>query len=162
MFCRKCGKEVPDDIAFCDHCGFDLSKSTSPNHIHTAEEQVPLLLLINQIMKHKVIVIASLVVVALVIGGYSIYKNHQEKEKAKAALLEEISHVMEIVGTYANDDITLVLSADNTATISYKEDGWREKTGKGYWREKYEGSMIEIEFSKHSESVKEILPPKEV
>ena len=153
MICRKCGKEIPDESVFCAHCGCDLRKQTSSNRSHSSEDQVPLVLLINQIMKHKIAVIVSVVLVALAFGGYIAIKKHQEKKQTEAALMQELDHIMEIVGTYKNSDITLILSSDNTATISYKKDGWSERSSKGYWREKFEGSLIEIEFSKSLEDI---------
>ncbi len=153
MNCRKCGKEIPDESVFCAHCGCDLRKEFSSNHNRSSEEQVPLVLLINQIVKHKIIFIVTVVIVALVFGGYIATKKHQEKKQAEAALMQELDHVMGIVGTYKNSDITLVLSPDNTVTITYKKGGWSERSSRGHWREKFEGSLIEIEFSKSLEDI---------
>lgn len=153
MICRKCGKEIPDGSAFCAHCGCDLRKVPFSIRSSSSEDQVPLVLLINQIVKHKIAVIISVVIAALALGGYIAIKKHQEKEKAEAALMQELNHIMGIVGTYKNIDFTLVLSADNTASITYNKGSRSERTCKGYWREKFEGSMIEIEFSKPLEDV---------
>ncbi len=153
MICRKCGKEIPNESVFCAHCGFDLRKTTSSNQSHNSENQVPLVILINKIAKHKIATIISVLIVALATGGYIAYKKHQEDELAKAAIMKEIDHIMGIVGTYKNSDITLVLSADNTAQITYKRGGWTKETGKGYWREKFDGGLIEIEFSKSLEDI---------
>lgn len=153
MICKKCGKEIPDESTFCSHCGCDLRKSTSSNHNQSSEEQVPLMILINQIVKHKIAVIISAVVIAFAIGGYIIYKNHQEKKEAEAAVMKELDHIMEIVGTYKNSSITLELSIDNTAKITYEKDGWNEITRPGYWREKFDSGIIEIEFSKSLEDI---------
>jgi len=112
-----------------------------------------MVLLINQIVKHKITAILSVIAIALAIGGYVAIKKHQEKKQAEAALMQELDHVMGIVGTYKNSDITLVLSIDNTAQITYKKGGWSERTSKGYWREKFDGGLIEIEFSKSLEDI---------
>ena len=153
MICRKCGKEIPNESVFCANCGFDLRKTTSSNQNLNSENQVPLVILINKIAKHKIATIISVLIVALATGGYIAYKKHQEEELAKAAIMKEIDHIMGIVGTYKNSDITLVLSADNTAQITYKRGGWTKETGKGYWREKFDGGLIEIEFSKSLEDI---------
>ena len=152
MICKKCGKEIPDESTFCAHCGCDLRKNTSSSHSRSSEDQIPLVFLINQIVKHKIAVIISVVIVALAFGGYIAIKKHQEKKEAEAALMQELDHIMGIVGTYKNSDITLVLSADNTVTIKYKKSGWSERSSRGYWREKYDG-LIEIEFSKSLEDI---------
>lgn len=153
MICRKCNKEIPDGSVFCSNCGYDLREPTSTNHSNKSEEQIPLVFLINQIVKHKIVSILSVVAIALAIGGYVAFKEHQVKKQAEAALMQELDHIMEIVGTYKNDDITLVLSADNTAQITYKKSGWNEITSKGYWKEKFDGGLIEIEFSKSLEDI---------
>ena len=153
MICRKCGKEIPDESVFCAHCGCDLRKQSSLNHNRSSENQVPLVLLINQIVKHRIAVIVAIVIVALAFGGFIAIKKHLEKKQAETALMQELDHIMGIVGTYNNSDITLVLSVDHTATIKYLKDGWSERTSRGYWREKFEGSMIEIDFSKSLEDI---------
>lgn len=45
MFCKKCGKEVPDNTKFCPHCGEDLSlesrvASAANNVFHATEEEL--------------------------------------------------------------------------------------------------------------------------
>ena len=153
MICNKCGKEIPDNSTFCSHCGCDLRKPTSSSHNNT-EEQIPLVILINHVMKHKIAAIASLVIIVLAFVGYSAYEKHQEKKKAEEALVQELKHLMDIAGTYKNSDITLKLLIDNTAKITYKKGylGWDETTVRGYWREKSNG-LIEIEFSESLEDI---------
>ena len=33
MYCKKCGKEIPDDSKFCQHCG--SSQTTQGNYTNT-------------------------------------------------------------------------------------------------------------------------------
>lgn len=155
MKCKNCGKEIPEGSVFCAHCGCDLRKPTHSNHSKKSDEQIPLMLLINQIVKHKIAVLISVVIVGVAIGSYIKIKKHQEKKKFETALMAEIEHIFDIVGTYKNDDITLILSADNTATINYYKNGYgyNEVTRRGNWREKYNGGPIEIEFSKSLEDI---------
>lgn len=45
MFCKKCGKEVPDNTKFCPHCGEDLSlesrvANAANNVFHATEEEL--------------------------------------------------------------------------------------------------------------------------
>ncbi|MBR4553044.1 MAG: zinc ribbon domain-containing protein [Bacteroidaceae bacterium] len=154
MICRKCGKEIPDESTFCAHCGFDLREHTPSNQNHTSEEQVPLMFLINKMVKHKVVAIVTIVALVIASGGYILLQNHLEKKKAEEALEVEIERLVDLIGTYKNDNITLKLSVDNTALITYKKDGssWNEVSCRGYWSEKYEG-LIEIDFS---QSLKDI------
>lgn len=153
MICKKCGNEISDNSTFCSHCGCDLRKATPSNHNKT-EEQIPLLILINHVMKHKIAAIVSLVIIVIAFVGYSANQKHREKIKAETAFMLELNHLMDIVGTYKNSDITLKLQIDNTAEITYNlgRSSWNEKTVRGYWREKSSG-LIEIEFS---ESLKDI------
>ena len=152
MICRRCGKEIPDESVFCAHCGCDLRKAPSSNRNRSSEDQVPLVLLVRKVMEHKIAAIVTVIVVALAIGGHIAYKKYQAKEKAEEALKAEIEHIASIIGTYKNSNITLRLFGDNTASITYKEKGWNERTRKGYWREKF-NNLIEIDFSKGLEDI---------
>lgn len=147
MICKKCGKTIPDDSTFCSHCGCDLRKSTTSLNQQHEEEQIPLLLLAKQIVKHKIAIIISIVVVALCFVGYHFYDNHQKKKAAETELKQELDHFMSIVGSYEGQDKELILSIDNTARLTVNKDSYNERTYKGYWKEKIEGNPIEIVFS---------------
>lgn len=147
MICKNCGKPIQEGSAFCANCGSDLRGNKPSSHSNNIEEQIPLLLLAKHIVKHKVAVIISAFVITIGIGGYVAIKKHQEKKQIEAALIQEISHIMSIVGTYKNYDKKLVLSSDNTATLTINLGSYKERTYKGYWREKVENYPIEIDFS---------------
>ena len=153
MICRKCGKEIPDESLYCSHCGCDLRNKALSSCNYSSDEQIPLMFLIKQVVKHKIAVIITIVIVILGFGGYIAMRKFQEKKQAETAFMQEFDRIMEIVGTYKNSDITLVLSIDNTATITYNKGSLNERYRKGYWREKFEGGMIEIEFSKSLEDI---------
>lgn len=147
MICKKCGKNIPDESTFCSHCGCDLRMSTPSLNRQPKEEQIPLLLLAKQIVKHKVAVIISIVVVASCFVGYHFYDKYQKKKTAETEIKRELNHFMNIVGSYENRDKELILSFDNTATLTVNRDRYNERTYRGYWKEKVEGNPIEIEFS---------------
>lgn len=151
MICKKCGEIIPDESTFCFHCGCDLRKAISSNHTSSSEEQIPLMMLICQITKHKILVIVLLLVVAIGVGGYVAYTKHQEKKRAETELINEISHMVEIIGIYKSvsgyEEIELELSADNTAKLTINVGSYNEKVRRGYWKEKIEGYPIEIDFS---------------
>lgn len=153
MICRKCGKEIPDESLYCSHCGCDLRNKALSSCNYSSDEQIPLMFLIKQVVKHKIAVIITIVIVILGFGGYIAMRKFQEKKQAETAFMQEFDRIMGIVGTYKNSDITLVLSIDNTATITYNKGSLNERYRKGYWREKFEGGMIEIEFSKSLEDI---------
>ena len=149
MICKKCGKEIPDESSFCIHCGCDLKEGTN----HAREEDVPLVSLINMFVKHKIIAIISIITIIVGIGCYFAIQKYKEKKMAEVALMEEVERVMKIVGTYENSSITLILSSDNTANITYKKNGYTEVSSKGYWKEKFDGDLIEIDFSNSLEDI---------
>jgi hypothetical protein len=147
MICKQCGKEIPDESAFCSHCGCDLNKTPFFNHNNSSDEQIPLLILAKQIAKHKIAVIVSVIIVVLAIGGFFAIKKHQEKKAALELLESYYTHILDVTGTYISDNVELRLFADKTAVIKIKRGGSRGGGYKGYWREKFDGGLIEINFS---------------
>ncbi len=151
MICKKCGKTIQDGSTFCAHCGCDLRDIAPSNQFNNTEEQIPLLLLARQIVKHKVAVIISFIVVALGIGGYIAFKKHAEKKKAESELVAMIKHYAGILGSYKStssyNPIKLYLGSDNKARITINVGKYNERSYLGYWREKAEDYPIEIDFS---------------
>lgn len=151
MICKKCGKTIQDGSTFCAHCGCDLRDTAPSNQFNNTEEQIPLLLLARQIVKHKVAVIISVIVVALGIGGYIAFKKHAEKKKAESELVAMIKHYAGILGSYKStssyNPIKLYLGSDNKARITINVGKYNERSYLGYWREKAEDYPIEIDFS---------------
>lgn len=42
MFCENCGKQIPDDAAFCTHCGAkQIKKSTLPQDVSSVQSPQP-------------------------------------------------------------------------------------------------------------------------
>lgn len=41
MFCTNCGKEIPDDSNFCQHCGFNVEVVLIPPSIDTVATEEP-------------------------------------------------------------------------------------------------------------------------
>lgn len=151
MICKKCGKTIQDGSTFCAHCGCDLRDAAPSNQFNNTEEQIPLLLLARHIVKHKVAVIISVIVVALGIGGYIAFKKHAEKKKAESELVAMIKHYAGILGSYKStssyNPIKLYLGSDNKARITINAGKYNERSYLGYWREKAEDYPIEIDFS---------------
>ena len=151
MICKKCGKTIQDGSTFCANCGCDLRDCAPSNQSNNSEEQIPLLLLVRYIVKHKVIAIVSVVVIALSIGGYIIFKKHAEKKKAESELVAMIEHYAGILGSYKStssyNPIRLYLGSDNKARITINVGKYNERSYLGYWREKAEDYPIEIDFS---------------
>ena len=152
MICKQCGKEIPDESAFCSHCGCDLKKTPLSHHNNSSNEQIPLLILAKQIAKHKIAVIIFVVVAILAIGGFVAIKKHQEKKAAIELLESYYTHILDITGTYISDNVELSLFADETAIIKIKRGGSWGGSYKGYWREKFDGGLIEINFSNSFET----------
>ena len=151
MICKNCGKTIQEGSSFCAHCGCDLRDSSPSNHSNNTEEQIPLLILARQIVKHKIAVIVSAIVVAIGIGGYIAIKKKAEKKKAESELVAMIEHYAGILGTYKStssyNPIKLYLGGDNKARITINVGKYNERSYLGYWREKAEGYPIEIDFS---------------
>lgn len=151
MNCKNCGKTIPEGSTFCSHCGCDLREINPSSHSNNTEEQIPLIFLARQIVKHKVSVIISAIVVAMCIGGYIAIKKHAEKKKAESELVAMIKHYAGIIGTYKStysyNPLELYLGSDNRAKITINAGKYNEHSYLGYWREKVKGYPIEIDFS---------------
>ena len=152
MICKKCGKEIQEGSISCPYCGCDLKSTISSNHQPSSEEQLPLVLMIKYFMRHKILVIAGLVVVVLSVGGYIAYNRYQQQKELEEAITANIKHILDIAGVYENSDKTLILHADHTVELDYNKKVW-EKSVKGYWREKFDGELIEINLSTALEDV---------
>ena len=152
MICKNCGKEIQEGSISCPYCGCDLKSTISSNHQPSSEEQVPLVLMIKYFMRHKILFIIGLVVVASSIGGYVAYNKHQQQKELEEAIAANIKHILDIAGVYENNDKTIILHADHTVEIDYNKGTWT-KSGKGYWREKFDGDLIEITLSTPLEDV---------
>lgn len=146
MFCPKCGKEIPDNSFFCSQCGFDLRNTSSLNFTSSSEEQIPLLIIWKQMLKHKIAFIVSFVIIVIATIGYISIKKYKEKKKNETEYVVSLRHLMSIVGTYQNSDIKLILDTDNRALITINLNSSRERSYRGYWQEKVE-NLIEINFS---------------
>ena len=89
MICKNCGKTIQEGSSFCAHCGCDLRDSSPSNHSNNTEEQIPLLILARQIVKHKIAVIVSAIVVAIGIGGYIAIKKKAEKKRLYSSFYQK-------------------------------------------------------------------------
>jgi len=67
MFCQKCGKENSDDAAFCNKCGTNLMKNSTPpaEYLHLKENEVRLL----QEKFNRDVSTWPIVIIAVFIGG---------------------------------------------------------------------------------------------
>ena len=141
---------------FCSHCGCDLRTITSEIE-QDNDEQIPLVLLAGKIAKHKVLVIVSLLLLAVAFGGFKYVHNRIQKEREYKEMQEELAaslkHLMDIVGTYETSwgDIELSIFVDNTAVLKTNAGSYRERTYRGYWKEKTEDYPIEIDFTDNFE-----------
>jgi|SRR5208283_1045962 len=67
MFCQKCGKENSDAAAFCNSCGTNLTKKSTPSaeYLHLKENEVRLL----QEKFNRDVSTWPIVIIAVFIGG---------------------------------------------------------------------------------------------
>lgn len=151
MICKYCGKEIPDGSTFCSHCGNNLSKPSSLKGNRSANDQIPLVMIFNQIIKHKIAVAVFGVLAILCISGYYFYKKHQEKVLVEKAVQEIIERYKNILGTYetvgAFESKTIDLYSDNTVYMVVDRGKYDERRYRGYWTEDGEGYPIEINLS---------------
>ena len=110
-------------------------------------EKIPLLLIWNAIVRHWKIATAICTVFVLLIVGFFAYGNYKEKRQKEEYIKQSLIHLMGIVGTYGNNNVKLVLNADNTAILTTETGSYSEKQHLGHWEEKSEGYPIRIDFS---------------
>ena len=88
MFCKKCGKNIPNDSDFCPHCGQSIEKVNiktgdlaSDNKSNTDNEIGT---------KRKIIGIAIAVIISLVLGiGIHHYKQEQTHSSSEVSTQTE-------------------------------------------------------------------------
>ena len=80
MFCKKCGKEIPNNAKFCTHCG----NKTEPVQPVVPEKNVPVQQEVKPARKKKTALVIIIVVVAvLALIGVGIF--------AVSRLIDELS-----------------------------------------------------------------------
>ena len=67
MYCIKCGKKNPDDIKFCEHCGFQLYTDEIKTE-HQADKLLTIIAIIVGIL--EVIVIITLLIDSAFLKAY--------------------------------------------------------------------------------------------
>ena len=99
MICRKCGKEIPDESLYCSHCGCDLRNKALSSCNYSSDEQIPLMFLIKQVVKHKIAVIITIVIVILSFGGYiSQCGSFRRRNRQKLPLCKSLTALWELWG----------------------------------------------------------------
>lgn len=111
------------------------------------EERLPIIVLWDAILKHKKLAVAVVAAVIVAVGGYYGYQHYEEKKEVETAMKQAFDHLTEIIGTYKNSSVTLVLNADNTAVLITDNYGYGGTRHLGHWDEKTPGYPIRIDFA---------------
>ena len=89
MYCKECGKEIPDDAKFCKHCGKPVSKNKAQNNVEKAEDK----------RTNTIIIVATIIIVVAIIGGVAGYlifnsgENYSSDETDSNSNSNEVSQV---------------------------------------------------------------------
>lgn len=83
MYCSKCGTQLPEDSAFCTHCGFEISKET----IETLPNETLLKPQSKMTAKKKIIVIVAVCLIAIL--GIFFIINEIGKANLKKQLMRD-------------------------------------------------------------------------
>lgn len=86
MYCSKCGKEIPNDSKFCEHCGFQINsknKVEQKNNVEKYSSNHPNI-------KKAVIVIFSIVIAITIVLGIIYYMNYSNELKRKEIAFNKI------------------------------------------------------------------------
>ena len=141
MYCRFCGKTIPDDSDFCPFCGKALNSINTPsnqtNHAgdNTFPKKVP-----SISKKRKIIIyitISCVIILAIIVGGksYANYAHHvAELDDHSLSLFVGQQHFFNVQSTLISSDnsivevngTTIIAKTSGTATItssfSFAED----------------------------------------
>lgn len=124
MYCSKCGTQLPEDSAFCTHCGFEISKET----IETLPNETQLKPQSKMTAKKKIIVIVAVCLIAIL--GVFFIINEIGKANFKKQLMRDWQSV-EVEGTtyytreldFSDDEIEYNFDSfyvdDTIATYNY-------------------------------------------
>ncbi len=86
MYCSKCGKEIPDDSKFCEHCGFQINSKNKVEPKNNEEKYNSN----HPNIKKVVIVIFSIIIVIVVVLGIMFYINYSNELKRKDIAFNKI------------------------------------------------------------------------
>ena len=86
MYCSKCGKEIPDDSKFCEHCGFQINSKNKVEPKNNEEKYNSN----HHNIKKAVIVIFSIIIVITVVLGIIYYVNYSNELKRKDIAFNKI------------------------------------------------------------------------
>lgn len=111
------------------------------------QEEYPILILWDTILRHKKIVISFVTFIIIALGGVLWYRYYSVKKEAQKELQETLEHVAAITGTYKGSYIILKLNPDNTASLTTGAGSYDEAVHLGHWEEKADGYPIQIDFS---------------
>lgn len=111
------------------------------------QEEYPILILWDTILRHKKIVISFVTFIIIALGGVLWYRHYSVKKEAQKELQETLEHVAAITGTYKGSYIILKLNPDNTASLTTGAGSYDEAVHLGHWEEKADGYPIQIDFS---------------
>ena len=96
MLCRNCGKNNQEDAIFCEFCG---SRIVTEQPVNEPERN-------NYKDKKKTGLIAGIVVLvvcAICVAGYFVYRNVDERNEAQEEMNERYDEVMDVITDYDCD-----------------------------------------------------------
>ena len=85
MFCRKCGAQISEGVAFCPKCGESVVEENGKRTVGGEQIHKPILEKDNQIKKHRItgIVTVIAIVVIVVVFGINIFGGRSAKKTVK-------------------------------------------------------------------------------
>ncbi len=93
MFCRKCGKELPNNVNFCRYCGTRLYMPVQSHYTQIHTKEVPL---DNKLHKKHMakgnlrLAMIAIMCLILMIGGYQLFLTDDIRNKAEQVVYLEM------------------------------------------------------------------------
>ena len=113
MYCKECGKQIPDDARFCPACGFDQQKKTPR---------------IKGFFVGVIVCAVAVLAVSALFGG--------DKEKPSEKQFEDkptVSASAQVTTPVTEAPATEVSSAPTEESLMPPTNGWHDDSGKRYY-----------------------------
>lgn len=147
MFCKKCGKEIPDDTKYCNFCGAEQSAAALTTNVPQDTSPTPK-------NNTKLIIIIAVLAVAFILGVFIIAPSLSGDRNNTSAVTS--SGTLTVNGDEENSIFTSTVSAETSGTTleSLIPENSDNRGGDVYSASLGEGGIFTVSFGYYRDSPK--------